>query len=64
MTLSRFVALFSLANLECIALPDRVYFTEYKEGVHKDIFRWDWGIGAGSGAATPATSNGKAHDHC
>ena len=47
-----------------MSLADRVYFTEYKEGVHKDIFRWDWGIGAGSGAATPATSNGKAHDHC
>lgn len=36
----------------------RVYFTEYKAGHHVDIFRWDWGIGAGSGASTPAASNG------
>ena len=36
----------------------RVYFTDYKVDRHVDIFRWDWGIGAGSGASTPAASNG------
>ena len=36
----------------------RVYFTDYKVDQHVDIFRWDWGIGAGSGASTPAASNG------
>ena len=36
----------------------RVYFQDYAPGHHKQISRIDWGIGAGSGAKTPAAANG------
>ena len=33
----------------------RVYFTEYRPGYHKNIFRQDMGIGASDGSDVPQT---------